>query len=251
MPLRYALRRRMMMEANAPGYEVAIEGSFSAYFGYLEINGTKYTSATTLNLPHGTVIKIVLTALQQSSSCYVKVNGVTVQSGSGTYYCTLTAPARIVMYNSGMFLDGYRTCDIIMGENILADLTSLTSYNWRKDSSNYATITELTAGSVTYRAVASNSNRYVYVSFSVPLTAGSYTLAWDYEVVSGSIPYPCVAVYTDDVSTKIVAATTDSPLSFTASANSTVRVLLYANSAVYSATNGYIRFYNMWLVKTS
>ena len=154
-----------------------------------------------------------------------------------------------------MSLHRYRR-DILGGlteypANLMADLTALTSYSWRKDSSNYATITELTAGSVTYHAVASNSNRWGNVSFSVPLNAGSYTLAWDYEIVSGTIPYPRVAVYTDDLSDPIAGVTNESPLSFEVASDITVRVLLYANSGAVNRTAGYIRYYGLRLVKTS
>lgn len=80
-------------------YAVTLSGSFNSSYGYVTINGTKYTSAQTVAVTAGTEISIYVAAQYSYMDDFAKVtlNGTTVQSGSGTYAHTVNSNCTISM----------------------------------------------------------------------------------------------------------------------------------------------------------
>lgn len=64
---------------------ITLSGTFNSQYAYATINGVKYIGATTVEVAAGTVIDVFVGGTQASAGSVVTLNGVTVQSGRGTY----------------------------------------------------------------------------------------------------------------------------------------------------------------------
>lgn len=93
---------------------ITISGSFSKTYGYVTIDGTKYTSATTITVPEGTVIHISVSSNGSShqNDCEVTLNNQTVQIGSGTYDHTANTNCTIEMTKHVSGFNSYYTAAI-------------------------------------------------------------------------------------------------------------------------------------------
>lgn len=94
--------RRGPVEKPVHGLDVVISGTLDESSAYVQIDGTKYTSAGTYQIPAGAEIKVVCGAssLYASASGFrITKNGTTVASGEGespiSYTLLLTVPMTI------------------------------------------------------------------------------------------------------------------------------------------------------------
>ncbi|MBO5715601.1 MAG: hypothetical protein J6S23_04310 [Clostridia bacterium] len=80
-------------------YAVTLSGTFSSSYGYVTINGTKYTTATTVNVAEGTAVSVYVagTYTNYDGLANVTLNGTKVQNGKGTYNHTVTSNCKITM----------------------------------------------------------------------------------------------------------------------------------------------------------
>lgn len=79
---------------------VSITGSyFDSTYGYVTINGTKYTSATSVEVSKGAEIAVCVGSNNTTAgtNCYIVKNGETVQSGQGTHTFTADGNVSIAM----------------------------------------------------------------------------------------------------------------------------------------------------------
>lgn len=69
------------------GFTVTITGMLNATYGYVTINGTKYTSAAEVQVNAGDEISVYVASSnpRYNSYCWVQKDGTQVQTGSGTY----------------------------------------------------------------------------------------------------------------------------------------------------------------------
>ncbi len=69
------------------GFTVTITGTLNATYGYVTINGTKYTSAAEVQVSAGNAISVYVASsnTRYNSYCWVQKDGAQVQTGSGTY----------------------------------------------------------------------------------------------------------------------------------------------------------------------
>lgn len=67
-------------------FDVALSGTFSSSYGYVTIDGTKYTSAQTLTVAEGTSVTVYCGASLPFllSAATIKLNGTTVAEGTYT-----------------------------------------------------------------------------------------------------------------------------------------------------------------------
>lgn len=79
------------------GFTVAITGTLNATYGYVTINGTKYTSAAEVQVNAGDEISVYVASnnTRYNSFCWVQKDGTQVQTGSGTYTFTAEQNATI------------------------------------------------------------------------------------------------------------------------------------------------------------
>ena len=88
-------------------------------YGYITIDGTKYTGATTVEVPLGTAIAVTVSGGSSSARkrCRITLNSESVQSGSGTYTFTATDDAELVFaqYTNATDDKKYCICAITMG----------------------------------------------------------------------------------------------------------------------------------------
>lgn len=96
------------------GFTIKTTGTFDAKRGYVTIAGTKYTSATEVQVNAGNEISVYVNATHSavSSLCWVQKDGVQVQSGDGTYTFTAEADATINMTRTESGRYFYYTCTI-------------------------------------------------------------------------------------------------------------------------------------------
>lgn len=86
--------------------------------GYVTVGGTKYFSSTTLELTRGSVVEIYVgsTNSTYAKRSYIKIDGKTVQTGSGTYRYVVRRPSTLLFtrlaVSSGNSTYYYRVCDI-------------------------------------------------------------------------------------------------------------------------------------------
>ena len=79
-------------EPPATKVDVALSGSFNESYGYVTIDGTKYTSAQTLKVAKGTSVTVHCGASFPflSPSATIKLNGTTVAEGTYTEGVAIT-----------------------------------------------------------------------------------------------------------------------------------------------------------------
>lgn len=90
---------------------VELSGSASSLSAYVMIGSTKYSSATTLHLPVGTVITVVV-SITGSSRSRITFNGTIFRSGGGVYSFVLenNTLLNFVIYKNDS--NSYYSCDI-------------------------------------------------------------------------------------------------------------------------------------------
>lgn len=71
-------------EPPATTVDVALSGTFDSTYGYVTIDGTKYTSAQTLTVAKGTSVTVYCSSSQSSyfTKCEITLNGTTVAKGT-------------------------------------------------------------------------------------------------------------------------------------------------------------------------
>ena len=97
IPYQCALRRRMMQERNN-GYRLNITGEFSSEYGYVTVNGQKYTSEQSLAFDEDTTITVYVGGPGSQLGmrvCNITFNEETVLSVPGSYSFQLTANATV------------------------------------------------------------------------------------------------------------------------------------------------------------
>ena len=67
---------------------VSWSGKFDSTYSYVTVNGTKYTNAGSGTYEQPPSISVRVNSSTSKSRCYVKLNGTTVQDGSGAYTFT-------------------------------------------------------------------------------------------------------------------------------------------------------------------
>lgn len=93
---------------------VTIDGTFSSSKAYATIDDTMYISAATVDVAPGTVIGIRVSSdsFNHAGSCYIAVDGETVQAGRGTYLYTVLKDSSITFFRGGSSGDYYYYCVI-------------------------------------------------------------------------------------------------------------------------------------------
>ena len=113
--------RRGPAEKPVHGLNVVISGTLDASNAYVQIDGTKFTSAGTYQIPAGAEITVVCGAsseFAQANGFKITQNGTTVAHGTGTspisYTLSLTMPVEIAFTkNTSPFGSGaYWSCEI-------------------------------------------------------------------------------------------------------------------------------------------
>lgn len=106
----------MFMRRGAPTKVTVVTGHGSNVedkYGYVTINGVKYTGRNTLEVYRGTVVDVYVGGFDSTVGCYVQVGKRVVKKGGGTYQYTVLSPSRIYFYavnpNSG---NEYNYCRI-------------------------------------------------------------------------------------------------------------------------------------------
>ena len=69
-------------EPPATTVDVALSGTFSSSYGYVTIDGTKYTSAQTLTVVKGTSVTVYCGSLLFQQNSIITLNGTTVAQGT-------------------------------------------------------------------------------------------------------------------------------------------------------------------------
>ena len=69
-------------EPPATTMDVTLSGSFDSSYGYVTIDGTKYTSAQTLTVAKGTSVTVYCGSLLLQSESVITLNGTTVARGT-------------------------------------------------------------------------------------------------------------------------------------------------------------------------
>ena len=113
--------RRGPAEKPVHGLNVVISGTLDASRAYAQIDGTKYTSAGTYQIPAGAEITVVCGASSefvQANGFKITQNGTTVAHGTGTspisYTLSLTMPVEIAFtkHTSPFGSGAYWSCEI-------------------------------------------------------------------------------------------------------------------------------------------
>ena len=68
-------------EPPATKVDVALSGSFNESYGYVTIDGTKYTSAQTLTVAKGTSVTVYCSSKVRPNMSKITLNGTTVAQG--------------------------------------------------------------------------------------------------------------------------------------------------------------------------
>lgn len=111
---------------------LTISGAFDKNDSYVTVNGTTYTSNTTLMLSKNTEISVHLGFWGYGMTCTVSYNGTTVKTGSGTYTFPIEDDTNIVLtsvtsgnkycFNADITTAGYNAsasvASILLGEDI-------------------------------------------------------------------------------------------------------------------------------------
>ena len=92
---------------------VALSGTFNSSYGYVTIDGTKYTSAQTLTVAKGTSVTVYCgsnnSSIQKNS--IIKLNGTTVAQGTSSaaaeYTFTVTDNCTVVLSKKTAIFDYY------------------------------------------------------------------------------------------------------------------------------------------------
>ena len=103
-------------EPPATTVDVVLIGIFDSSYGYVTIDGTKYTSAQTLTVAKGTSVTVYCKAFLYAVTPVIKLNGTIVASAtsssdSAKYTFAVTENCRIVLAESD---GGDYTADITM-----------------------------------------------------------------------------------------------------------------------------------------
>lgn len=103
-------------EPPATTVNVALSGDFHSSYGYVTIDGTKYTSAQTLKVAKGTSVTVYCSSSGRKSKCEITLNGTTVAKGSNAYPAeyTFAATDNCTIVLSKIFWDDYYTAAITM-----------------------------------------------------------------------------------------------------------------------------------------
>ena len=100
--------------------DVALSGKFDSYYGYVTIDGTKYTSAQTLTVAKGTSVTVRCSSPMASDRGNAKItlNGTTVAQGASTeaaeYTFAVTDNCTITVTKGGTSQSRYYTAAITM-----------------------------------------------------------------------------------------------------------------------------------------
>lgn len=84
-------------------FDVVLSGDFSSSYGYVTIDGTKYTSAKTVTVAKGTSVTVYCKASSSlgKKQCKITLNGTTVARGTSDagaeYTFAVTSNCRIVI----------------------------------------------------------------------------------------------------------------------------------------------------------
>lgn len=112
------LRRRQTPPASE--LTLTLSGKFSASYGYVEIDGVKYTSAQTLSLPASTKVTVYCGCDKSyyGTNAEIYLNGTSVAEGTytegATYTFTLTDNCTINFSSQGPSIYTYWTANITM-----------------------------------------------------------------------------------------------------------------------------------------
>ena len=96
-------------EPPATTVDVALSGTFNSSYGYVTIDGTKYTAAQTVTVAKGTSVKVYCSASQSAlmTKCKITLNGTIVAQGAqyspAQYRFTTTDNCAIVLTSSGYY----------------------------------------------------------------------------------------------------------------------------------------------------
>lgn len=106
-----------MFLRRGPGWKrtIMLDGKLGGTLCSVTVNGVRYEEETTLNLLVGTVIEIMVDGENERSrnSCYVRVDGVDVMQGAGTYHYIVDSDATIKMFTgSNSQGHSYKACRI-------------------------------------------------------------------------------------------------------------------------------------------
>lgn len=93
---------------------VVIAGTFSGSHAHVTVGDVQYTSAATVEVAPGDVVSILVSSdsLNDADSCYVAVDGETVQIGRGTYLYTVLKSSTITLFRGGSSRAYYYYCEI-------------------------------------------------------------------------------------------------------------------------------------------
>lgn len=100
--------------------DVALSGKFDSYYGYVTIDGTKYTSVQTLTVAKGTSVTVYCwsSADVYKKNAKITLNGTTVANGTtnaaAEYTFAATDNCGIVMTINGSSKKSYYTAAITM-----------------------------------------------------------------------------------------------------------------------------------------
>ena len=88
---------------------IELTGSFSSSYGYVTIDGIKYSAAGSHTVPIGSQVYITVSSGSYSkrSYCIVSKNGIVLQHGYGTYAYTTDEDCTINFAENGSYLSGY------------------------------------------------------------------------------------------------------------------------------------------------
>ena len=102
-------------EPPATTVDVALSGDFHSTYGYVTIDGTKYTSAQTVAVAKGTSVTVYCSSERQLKNCKITLNGTTVAQGTtsaGAEYafavtdnCTVVLSIGVVMGRTYYYAD--------------------------------------------------------------------------------------------------------------------------------------------------
>lgn len=85
--------------------DVVLSGTFDSTYGYVTIDGTKYTSAQTLTVAKGTSVTVYCSGRGRPDISYIKLNGTTVAQGTisaaAEYTFAVTDNCSITVGNGG------------------------------------------------------------------------------------------------------------------------------------------------------
>lgn len=116
-------------EIISPKKTVTIAGSGNSSNGYVTVNGTKYTSAATVQVESGTTIGITLDCDMYNLLCKVTLNGTVVHenpdTNAATYYHTVDSDCTITLASTG-YGGGYKADIVTTGSGSSANLITFT-----------------------------------------------------------------------------------------------------------------------------